>query len=181
MNIFERIEAFFGRLENKLEIVGDLIDQLLVELRRPHRKRGMIFFIAIGEGGEIMTTTPIQAPPGAVSSIAANFAGIVAVLFLEAGDDGVVLAGKGPYSYAVDDPNGLFNVTAGAADGSTPTTLQLKDVTGTVGGSADVTATDTGTGISDTATLTVVPATPPPPPRPTQGAVFFVPQTSAKK
>lgn len=184
MNIFERIEAFFQRLERKFDIIGDLIDQLLCELRHHHHHKAVIFFIAIGEGGEqhTMTTTPIQAPPGAVQSIMANFAGIVAVIFLEAGDDGVVKAGKGPFNYAVNDPAGLFNVTPGAADGSTPTTLQLKDTTGTIGGSVDVTATDTGSldasgnPISAKASLAVTPVTPPPPPAITQGSVFFVPQ-----
>jgi hypothetical protein len=140
-----------------------------------HDRRGLLFFIVIPEGGEhLMPKTPIQAPPGAVSSIPANFTGLLAVLFLEAGDDGVVQSLKGPFSYVVDDPDGLFTVVQGAADGSTPTTLQLKDATAT--GSADVTAEDADTGITAKATITVTPAIQPPPSGPTQGAVFFVPQ-----
>jgi len=146
-----------------------------------HCRRGFLFFIAIEEGGEHkMTKTQIQAPVGSVSSIAADFAGVLAVVFLQAGDDGVVQAGKGPYSYAVNDTSGLFKFTAGAEDGSTPATLQLAGATAS--GSADVTATDQGTGITATATVTVTPLTPPPPPPPsgpTQGAVFFVPQAPA--
>lgn len=149
-----------------------------LHFRRHHRHHhGFLFFIAIPEGGEkLMTTTPIQAPPGAVTQIPANFLGVLAVVFLEAGDDGGVLPGKGPYSYQISDPDGLFTAVQGAADGSTPTTLQL--VNQTSSGSADVTATDTGTGITAKATITVNPVTPPPPPGPTQGAVFFVPQAA---
>lgn len=148
--------------------------------RHGHRRRGFLFFIAIQEGGEhTMTKTQIQAPAGAVTSITADFAGVLAVVFLQAGDDGAVLAGKGPFEYSISDPAGLFKFTQGAADGSTPSLLQL--VNATASGSADVTATDSGTGITSTATITATPVTPPPPPPvgPTQGAVFFVPQAAA--
>lgn len=95
------------------------------------------------EGKHNMPPIPIAAPTNAVSSIAANDPRTFALLILEAGDDGVVIAApsKGPFTVNVADPSGLLAETAGSADNTTPTTFKLAGTTAS--GTVLITVTDT--------------------------------------